>query len=83
MERRNIRLTQRGKQPGIDGETKQSYGENLEANLEQLSERLARMGWKPKPVRRVYIPKPASSGDSLFRRQTGAVGFGPSARTDL
>ncbi len=51
---------QKGKQPGMDGETKQSYGENLEANLEQLSERLARMGWKPKPVRRVYIPKAGS-----------------------
>jgi group II intron reverse transcriptase/maturase len=51
---------EKGKKPGMDGETKESYGENLEANLKQLSEQLARMGWKPKPVRRVYIPKPGS-----------------------
>lgn len=51
---------EKGKKPGIDGETKESYGADLEANLEQLSERLARMGWRPKPVRRVYIPKPGS-----------------------
>src|SRR5207302_1967889 len=40
---------------GIDGETWQHYGENLEANLQDLSERLKRGAYRAKPVRRVYI----------------------------
>ena len=43
--------------PGIDGETWQHYGENLEANLADLSARLQRGAYRAKPVRRVYIPK--------------------------
>jgi len=42
---------------GVDGETWQRYGENLEANLRDLSERLKRGAYRAKPVRRVYIPK--------------------------
>jgi group II intron reverse transcriptase/maturase len=42
---------------GIDGETWQHYGEELEANLLDLSERLERGGYRAKPVRRAYIPK--------------------------
>jgi RNA-directed DNA polymerase len=42
---------------GIDGETWKSYGENLEANLQDLSERLHRGGYRAKPVRRVFIAK--------------------------
>jgi RNA-directed DNA polymerase len=44
--------------PGVDGETWQHYGENLEANLKDLSERLARGAYRALPVRRKYIPKP-------------------------
>ena len=44
--------------PGVDDETWQSYGEQLEANLEDLSARLRRGAYRAKPVRRVYIPKP-------------------------
>jgi RNA-directed DNA polymerase len=44
--------------PGVDGVTWESYRENLEANLKDLSERLKRMAYRAKPVRRVYIPKP-------------------------
>ena len=44
--------------PGVDGETWQSYGEQLESNLEDLSERLRRGAYRAKPVRRVFIPKP-------------------------
>jgi len=44
--------------PGIDGETWQAYGEQLESNLEDLSARLRRGAYRAKPVRRVYIPKP-------------------------
>ena len=43
--------------PGVDGETWRPYGEQLEANLQDLSERLKRGAYRAKPVRRVYIPK--------------------------
>src|SRR3989449_1963068 len=43
--------------PGVDGETWREYGEELESNLEELSERLKRGAYRAKPVRRVYIPK--------------------------
>ena len=43
--------------PGIDGETWQHYGENLEENLQNLSNRLKRGAYRAKPVRRTYIPK--------------------------
>jgi group II intron reverse transcriptase/maturase len=42
---------------GVDGETWQHYGENLEANLQSLSERVHRGGYRAKPVRRVFIAK--------------------------
>ena len=42
---------------GIDGETWKSYGENLEANLLDLAQRLQRGGYHAKPVRRVFIAK--------------------------
>ena len=44
--------------PGVDGETWDHYGENLEAHLKDLSGRLARGGYQALPVRRKYIPKP-------------------------
>jgi group II intron reverse transcriptase/maturase len=44
--------------PGVDGETWQTYGEQLENNLKDLSARLQRGAYRAKPVRRVYIPKP-------------------------
>lgn len=46
---------------GIDKVTKQAYGENLEANLAALTERLHRMAYMPQPVRRIYIPKAGSA----------------------
>jgi RNA-directed DNA polymerase len=47
--------------PGVDGETWRHYGEALESNLRDLSERLRRGAYRARPVRRVYIPK-ASGG---------------------
>jgi group II intron reverse transcriptase/maturase len=44
--------------PGVDGETWQSYGEQLESHLVDLSGRLQRGAYRAKPVRRVFIPKP-------------------------
>jgi len=43
--------------PGVDGETWRHYGQALEENLRDLSERLKRGAYRAKPVRRVYIPK--------------------------
>ena len=45
---------------GVDGVTKAEYGMNLEENLLDLSVRLKRMGYRPGPKRRSYIPKPGS-----------------------
>jgi RNA-directed DNA polymerase len=44
--------------PGIDGETWKHYGEDLEENLRDLSERLKRGAYRAKPVRRRHLPKP-------------------------
>src|SRR5260370_450377 len=43
--------------PGVDGETWRHYGEKLEGNLQDLSDRLKRGAYRAKPVRRVFIPK--------------------------
>src|SRR5436309_6590860 len=43
--------------PGVDGETWRHYGEALEENLRDLSERLKRGAYRAKPVRRAYILK--------------------------
>lgn len=42
---------------GVDGVTWEAYGYGLEDNLQELSGRLARGAYRPKPVRRAYIPK--------------------------
>ena len=42
---------------GVDGQTWESYGQGLEGNLLELSDRLARGGYRPQPVKRVYIDK--------------------------
>jgi len=47
----------RGAAAGVDGETWQHYGEELEGNLRDLSGRLKRGAYRAKPVRRAYIPK--------------------------
>jgi retron-type reverse transcriptase len=54
-------LLDKDKATGVDGVTKQQYGQNLEQNLQALSGRLKRMGYRPQPSRRSYIPKPGSS----------------------
>lgn len=42
---------------GIDGVTKEEYGKELDENLDALVERLKKKSYKPKPARRVEIPK--------------------------
>jgi RNA-directed DNA polymerase len=58
------------KAPGVDGMRKTDYAEDLPARLADLSARLRRLGYRPKPVRRVYIPK-ANGG----RRALGVPSF--------
>jgi group II intron reverse transcriptase/maturase len=45
---------------GMDGMSKEMYGEELEERLEDLEARLHRLGYRPLPSRRTYIPKPGS-----------------------
>ena len=42
---------------GIDGVTKEEYGWHLNENLVDLVDRLKKKSYKPKPARRVEIPK--------------------------
>jgi group II intron reverse transcriptase/maturase len=56
--------------PGVDGETWGHYGEALEANLAELSDRVRRGAYRPQPVRRVSIPK---RGDSQQQRPIGVT----------
>ncbi|WP_243468909.1 hypothetical protein [Paraburkholderia sp. PGU19] len=50
---------------GVDGETWQSYGLDLEARLLDLSARLAGGAYRPQPVRRAYIDKADGSKRAL------------------
>ncbi|MSO14586.1 reverse transcriptase domain-containing protein [Rickettsiales endosymbiont of Trichoplax sp. H2] len=52
----------RNKACGIDGQTVEVYGKNLDANVKQLVERLKSKTYQPKPVKRVYIPKAGKRG---------------------
>ncbi len=42
---------------GVDGVTKEQYGQHLEANLQDLHTRLKDTRYRHQPIRRVYIPK--------------------------
>lgn len=48
---------------GVDGVTKEIYGQNLEENVNDLMAKLKRFHYRPQPVRRTYIPK----GDGKVR----------------
>lgn len=43
--------------PGVDGQTWEAYGQDLEANLHDLHARLHTGRYRASPSRRVYIPK--------------------------
>ncbi len=43
---------------GVDGVTWHDYGQNLEENLKDLHVRVHRGGYRAKPSRRAFIPKP-------------------------
>jgi len=55
--------TKKNAAAGVDGETWEHYGEDLEANLQDLSHRLKRGAYRAKPVRRVYIEKVGKPGE--------------------
>lgn len=42
---------------GVDGVTKEQYGQNLESNLKGLHERMCASKYRHQPIRRVHIPK--------------------------
>lgn len=54
---RAYRKLRRGAAVGVDGVTKDEYGENLEDNLKELHERLKSKKYRHQPIRRVHIPK--------------------------
>lgn len=45
------------KAPGIDGLRKVDYAATAEKRLGELSSELRKLTWRPRPARRVYIPK--------------------------
>ena len=52
-----------GKAVGVDGISKEEYGRNLMENIGTLIESMKKFQYKPKPVKRTYIPK----GDGKLR----------------
>lgn len=50
-------MLKRGKSPGVDCMTMEEYERKLTENLGSLVEKMKRMSYKPRPVRRVYIAK--------------------------
>ncbi len=42
---------------GVDGVTKEQYGQDLERNLEDLHARMKAKRYRHQPIRRVHIPK--------------------------
>lgn len=50
---------------GIDGISKEEYNSNLDNNLKQLVEKLKNKSYRPKPARKVEIPKEMVRPDLL------------------
>ena len=51
------RKQSRRKAVGADGISKEQYDENAAANIRELTRKMREFQYKPKPVKRVYIPK--------------------------
>ena len=54
------RQQQKGKVVGIDNVGKGDFGENLEANVDDMLTRMKTFSYRPQAVRRTYIPKAGS-----------------------
>jgi transcriptional regulator of met regulon len=61
-----------GKAAGADRETKASYAENLQGNVDDLVKRMKTFSYRPQPVRRTYIPK----DDGKKTRPLGIPAYG-------
>jgi len=46
-----------GKASGVDGVTKEKYGQQVINNIDELLVKMKKFAYKPQPVKRVYIPK--------------------------
>ena len=55
--RRAFGRIRKGAAVGVDGVSKEQYGQRLEENLQELHERLRTKRYRHQPIRRVYIPK--------------------------
>lgn len=55
--RRSYHRLRKDSAVGVDGVTKEEYGQNLEENLQDLHVRLKTMKYRHQPIRRVHIPK--------------------------
>jgi group II intron reverse transcriptase/maturase len=68
---------------GVDGIGREAYGRELDGNIERLLERMRAGSYRPKPVKRAYIPKPGSDKkrplgipcheDKLVQMQTSRI----------
>ena len=69
------------KAAGVDGVTKEKYGEQLDENLSDLIGRMKQFSYKPQAVRRAYIPKDNGStrplGIPSYEACTGGHGRYP------
>ena len=54
---RTFRRARKDAAVGVDGVTKEAYGEVLEGNLADLHERMKSKRYRHQPIRRVHIPK--------------------------
>ena len=63
---------------GVDGVTKEEYGQALEANLQDLHARMKAKRYRNQPIRRAYIP---TTGEDAADRDLGVRGqVGPERR---
>jgi RNA-directed DNA polymerase len=60
---RAFRRQKRQASAGVDGVTVAEYEQNLEANLQDLCARVHTGRYRPKPVRRVHIPRQMAGAD--------------------
>ena len=66
---------------GVDGVTKEQYGQDLEGNLRGLHERLGSKRYRHQPIRRVHIPKDNGKTRPLgFRRSRTSWSRTPCAK---
>ena len=63
------------KAPGVDGMRKAEYADGSAERLADLSARLRRLGYRPKPVRRVYIPKTSGKGRRALESWSRSIKF--------